>query len=227
MKQIPLGVRLQDRTVFGSFLPGDNGLALALLERMAEGSAGRHAYLHGPGGSGKSHLLQAFCAAIAGSGYFPLAQLLSTGPGVLEGAEQLSAVALDDLNLVAADEAWERRLFNLYNDCDSRGTRLAVAATLPATGLDIGLPDLRSRLSAMPHFALRLLDESQQREALQLRAAQRGLELPDETVRYLQRRFARDMSSMQTLLDRLDVASLEEQRRITVPFIRQVTGDLT
>jgi chromosomal replication initiation ATPase DnaA len=34
------------------------------------------------------------------------------------------------------------------------------------------------------------------------------------------------MSSMQALLDKLDAASLEEQRRLTVPFIRQVTGEL-
>ncbi len=87
------------------------------------------------------------------------------------------------------------------------------------------LPELVSRLASMPHFVVRLLHESQQREALQLRAAQRGMELPDDTVRYLQRRYARDMVTMQGLLDRLDAASLEEQRRLTVPFIRQVTGD--
>jgi len=226
MKQIPLGVRLQDRTIFTSFLPGDNGLALASLQRMATGFTDR-VYLHGPAGSGKSHLLQALCAAVGGSAYFPLGQLLASGPEVLDGADQLSAVALDDVHLVIGDEAWERRLFNFYNDCESRGTRLAMAAALPAVGLGIQLPDLRSRLSSMTHFALRVLDESQQREALQLRAAQRGLELPDETVRYLQRRFARDMSTMQALLDRLDAASLAEQRRITVPFIRQVTGDPT
>jgi len=225
MKQIPLGVRLQDRTLFSSFLAGDNALALTALQRMAGGSADRRVYLHGPAGSGKSHLLQALCADVAGSAYFPLGQLLANGPEVLEGADQLCAIGLDDLQLVAGDLSWERRLFNLYNDCEASGTRLAIAATLPATGVNIDLPDLRSRLSSMTHFALHLLDESQQREALKLRAAQRGLELPDETVRYLQRRFARDMSSMQALLDRLDAASLEEQRRITVPFVRQVTGD--
>jgi DnaA family protein len=225
MKQIPLGVRLHDRSVFASFLAGDNSLALAAVQRTAEGGGDRCIWLHGPAGSGKSHLLQALCAAVPGSAYFPLAQLLASGPDVLEGADQLAAVALDDLQVVAGDAAWERRLFNLYNDCEARGTRLVAAALQPATGSGVALPDLRSRLASMPHFALRLLDESQQREALQLRAAQRGLELPDESVRYLQRRYARDMSSMQALLDKLDAASLQEQRRITVPFIRQVTGE--
>jgi DnaA-homolog protein len=225
MRQIPLGVRLHDRTVFASYLPGDNSLALATLQRMADGSGDRSLFLHGVTGSGKSHLLQALCAAVAGSGYFPLAQLLGSGPDVLDGADQLAAVAVDDLHVVMGIATWERCLFNLYNNCEARGTRLVVAARQPATGLGVALPDLRSRLASMPHFALRPLDEAQQREALQLRAALRGLELPDETVRYLQRRYARDMSSMQAMLDKLDAASLQEQRRITVPFIRQVTGE--
>ena len=226
MQQIPLGVQLQDRTVFASFLAGGNAVALAAVQAVAYDGSERCVYLHGMAGSGRSHLLQALCAAVPGSAYFPLAQLLASGPEVLEGADQLAAVVLDDLHLVVGDADWERRLFTLYNDCDARGTRLVVAASQPATGLGVALPDLRSRLASMPHFALHPLDEAQQREALQLRAAQRGLELPDETVRYLQRRYARDMSSMQALLDKLDAASLEEQRRITVPFIRQVTGEL-
>ncbi len=223
MKQLPVGVRLQDRSVFASFLAGDNSLALAAMQRMASGSD-RCSYLQGPAGSGKSHLLQALCAAVPGSAYFPLAQLLASGPEVLEGADQLAAVALDDLHMVTGDAGWERRLFALYNDCEGRGTRLVVAARQPGNGLGVALPDLLSRLASMPHFALRPLDEVQQRQALQLRAAQRGLELPDETVRYLQRRYARDMSSMQALLEKLDAASLQEQRRITVPFIRRITG---
>jgi DnaA family protein len=223
MKQIPLGVRLQDRSVFASFLAGDNSLALTAMQRTASGGD-RCAYLHGPAGSGKSHLLQALCAAVPGSAYFPLTQLLASGPEVLEGADQLAAVALDDLHVVAGDGGWERRLFALYNACDESGTRLVVAARQPANSLGVALPDLRSRLASMPHFVLRALDEAQQRQALQLRAAQRGLELPDETVRYLQRRYARDMSSMQALLEKLDAASLQEQRRITVPFIRRITG---
>jgi DnaA family protein len=225
LRQIPLGVRLQDRAVFASFHAGDNGIALTVVQALAASRGDRTLYLHGVASSGKSHLLQALCAAVAGSGYFPLAQLRQLGPAVLDGAEQLAAVALDDLDCMAGDADWERRLFTLYNECAARGVRLIVAATCPAAALGIALPDLQSRLSAMPHFLLRPLDESQQREALRLRAAARGLELPDETLLYLQRRFARDMTSLHGLLDRLDAASLREQRRLTVPFIRQVLDE--
>jgi DnaA-homolog protein len=50
----------------------------------------------------------------------------------------------------------------------------------------------------------------------------RGLELPVETWHWLQRRFPRDMRTLYELLDTLDVAALAAQRRLTVPFIREV-----
>jgi DnaA family protein len=227
LRQLPLGIRLQDRAVFASFLPGSNALALAAAQQLASTQGDPLLYLHGVDGTGKSHLLQAICAAVPRSVYLPLAQLLDHGAGVLEGAAQLPVVALDDLNAVAGDPDWERALFGLYNDCLAGGARLAVAASAPAMHLGIGLPDLRSRLAAMPQFALRLLDEGQQREALRLRAAQRGIVLPEETIQYLQRRFVRDMTRLHELLERLDLASLQQQRRLTVPFIREILGEPT
>jgi len=137
-------------------------------------------------------------------------------------AAALPLVAIDDLHLVAGDAAWEKALFGLYND--RRGNGIAISATGPATRVAIRLPDLASRLAALTHFGLRPLDEPQQRQALQLRARSRGFELPDETVAFLQRRFPRDMGQLAVILDELDAASLAEQRRVTVPFIRQVLG---
>ncbi len=225
MKQLPLSVRLQDRALFSSFLPGANLEALAAAQGLAEGTAAPLLYLHGVAGTGRSHLLQATCAAVPGAGYFPLGQLRDLGPAVLEGIAALPVIALDDVDAVAGMAEWERHLFGLYNECVGSGARLAVSAAVPASDLPLLLPDLASRLAAMPHYALRPLDEVQQRQALQLRAAQRGFELPEETLLYLQRRFARDMGSLNRLLDQLDLASLEEQRRVTLPFIRRVLGD--
>lgn len=221
MRQLTLGVRLTDRSVLGNFLPGDNSPALAAVRAIAAAGGRGGIFLHGPGGSGKSHLLQALCSAVPGAALLPLETLGEMGPGVLEGAAALPLVAIDDLDRIAGDPDWEQALFRLYNE---RGGGLAVAAAAPATQLGLRLPDLVSRLSALPHYALRPLDEPQQRQALQLRARLRGFELPEETVVYLQRRFPRDMTRLAVLLDELDAASLAEQRRVTVPFIRQVLG---
>ena len=71
-------------------------------------------------------------------------------------------------------------------------------------------------------FAVRELNEDEQLEALYLRARLRGFELPPETARYLQRRYPRDMRSLCEVLDTLDDAAFAAQRRITVPFIRDI-----
>ncbi len=69
---------------------------------------------------------------------------------------------------------------------------------------------------------MRELNDAEQIEALTLRARLRGLEMPPETASYLQRRFPRDMRALCDILDTLDDAAFVAQRRLTVPFIRDV-----
>ena len=52
----------------------------------------------------------------------------------------------------------------------------------------------------------------------------RGLELPTASADYLLRHEARALRHLIEMLDRLDAASLEQARRLTVPFIRKVLG---
>jgi DnaA family protein len=99
-----------------------------------------------------------------------------------------------------------------------------MAARPPPALLAWALPDLGSRCAAGAVLQLRALDEAEQQQALQLRARLRGFELPEETSRWLQRRFPRDMRRLYGLLDTLDEAALAAQRRLTVPFIREVLG---
>ncbi|HEX8782610.1 MAG TPA: hypothetical protein VF764_04515, partial [Steroidobacteraceae bacterium] len=95
MQQIPLGVRLADRAVFASFLPAHNDEALQHVQRVARGAASGLTWVCGPAGSGKTHLLQAACAAGSEhmrAGYVPLAQVAPLGVGVLEGLPQMQCL---------------------------------------------------------------------------------------------------------------------------------------
>ena len=225
MRQIPLGVRLADRAVFGSFLPAHNTEALEHLQRLAGGAAGALTWLCGPPGSGKTHLLQAACAAASEhmrAGYVPLADVAALGVGVLDGLPQMQCLSLDDVDRVAGQLDWERGIFALLREIEESGARLILAAQVPPALLDWALADLGSRCTAAAVFQLRLLGEEEQHAALQLRARLRGLELPDETWHWLRKRFPRDMRTLYQLLDRLDEAALSAQRRLTVPFIREV-----
>jgi DnaA-homolog protein len=226
MRQLPLGVRLHDRARFESFLPGPNAAVLSQLQsQVVEPRAGL-AWLHGPAGSGKSHLLQALCAAAGTEAvYLPLAQLAPQGPAALVEWTGARWLCIDEVGLAVGHPDWERALFALYRDAEERGAVLLMAARELPHGLRFALPDLASRCAAGGRLALQPLDEAGQREALALRAHLRGLELPEETAQFLQRRLPRELASLLGALDELDVAALAEQRRLTVPFVRAVLGE--
>ncbi len=225
MRQIPLAVELRDSATFATFSAGPNGLAVAFLQTLAAGS-GRGCWLWGAAGSGKSHLLQAACAAAAESNrlaaYLPMTQLAPMGPEALSGWSGQDLVAVDELDVIVGERRFETPLFTLYNELADQGGILLVASETPPASLEFSLPDLRSRLAAGAVFQLAALDEDDAVDALRLRARHRGLELPEDTARYLLRRVPRDMASLCEWLDRLDLASLAAQRRLTVPFVRQV-----
>ncbi len=225
MRQLPLGVRLPDRAVFASFLPARNAEAVACAARIADGELSGVVWMCGAAGAGKTHLLQAICARAGETtraGYLPLAQLAALGVEVLEGLRQIECLCIDDMESVVGRIEWERALFGVVREALDSGSRLVFAAKSPPALLTWALADLGSRLTAGAVFQLRALDEAEQQEALQLRARVRGFELPDETSRWLLRRFPRDMHTLYEILDTLDEAALVAQRRLTVPFIRSV-----
>ena len=237
MRQLPLGLKLRDHASFASFEAAGAAQAVQHLQRFAAGEPGV-IWLYGGAAVGKSHLLQAVCAAVspeARTGYFPLLdlQLAATDgtpsrtldPRVLDGWQNLDVVCVDDVHVAAGDAALERALFSLYREIDERRARLVLAANAPPATLLWALRDIGSRFAAGSVYRLLELDEAAQTRVLTKRAQLRGFELPPDTTRYLQRRFPRDMRSLCALLDTLDDASLTEQRRLTVPFIRQVLGD--
>src|ERR1700744_2796196 len=102
MDQLPLGLRLADRAVLATFWPQGNEQLLGHLTDTARGAAHGMTWLAGPHASGKSHLLQATCAAAPAArrcGYFPLARLQGLGAAALEGLPRLDIVCLDDVQL--------------------------------------------------------------------------------------------------------------------------------
>jgi len=182
-------------------------------------------WIWGRAGAGKTHLLQAACAATsAAGGAATYVDLEATGsaPALLEGCETLDLVCLDALDRVSAEAGWNEAIFRLYTLMQDGPGRLYVATTAPPASLRFQLPDLRSRLLAAAVHQLHELDEEAQIEALERRAARRGLELSHEAAAWLVHRMPRDMHSLCGVLDRLDEAALAAQRRLTVPFLRQV-----
>ena len=222
MSQLALPLRLADHAVFGSFLSAGNESLVATLIDLADGG-NQGCWLWGAKAAGKTHLLQAVCDRAGDrSVYVPLAMLADAGPGLIDGLASRELICLDDLDAVAGNTAWENALFDLCNQILDADRCLIVSASMSARECPVALPDLQSRLVRLPVFQVHPLGDDERVAALQLRARHRGLNLPDDTARYLLNRSRRDMASLYALLDKLDLEALRAQRRLTIPFVKDV-----
>lgn len=226
LQQLPLPVNLNDDARFENFYAGDNQQAVHSLQQQLHEPNGSFIYLWGHSGSGLSHLLQASCHQATEldiqSIYLPLDELVSYGPQVLEGIEALPLVALDGLNSVLPDAAWEEAIFHLFNNVRNAQGHLLISANNTPNQLAINLKDLVSRLNWGLTFQVHGLSDDTSVQALILRAQNRGLQLSEDTARYMLQRSPRNAHAVFDLLDKLDHASLVEKRKITIPFIKSL-----
>ena len=98
------------------------------------------------------------------------------------------------------------------------------AARVPPVDLPLR-EDLRTRLGWGPVFALQSLPEEQARAVLRRESDRRGIFLSDEVMDYLLTRFARDLSHLMAMLDRLDGFALSEHRSVTVPLLKKMLAE--
>lgn len=211
---------------FGNFYVGDNGELVQVLKSLVKGTAERRfVFIYGRPGCGKTHLLQAICRNAAESSslnaYLTLADSTLT-PSLLGRLNPEALVAVDDLHLVVGQKEWEEQLLSLFERLVSQEGALVVAANGPPSALNASLPDLVSRLGSGFTYRLKPLDDADKVAALKLRAEQRGLEIPDSVVEYLLAHGSRDLGALFALLDRIDEVSLSRQRRVTIPFIKEL-----
>ena len=224
--QLPLALRAPPDQRLEGYLRAPAGL-LVQLHALASGDTVDAAYLQGAGVTGKTHLLVGCCTLATTLGRQACYLALSNVRGRLRAAsEGLDAdlVALDDVDAIAGNYEDELALFDLHNRLRDAGRPLLYAAVDAPDALGLVLPDLGSRLAHCSLVALRALDDDGRAEVLRQRAASRGLIFDEAALEWLLRRHSRDLSDLGALFERLDRASLAAQRRLTVPFLRQVLG---
>jgi DnaA family protein len=232
--QLPLGVRPADAATLDAFEPMADASALTWLRSrlgaLADVRGGpERGWFWGAAGSGRSHLLQAACHEVVergGRAIYLTPEVVAGDPeGALAELERCDAVAVDDVDAFVARSDAELALFDLCNrmvGTAERPTLLLFAAAAAPLACGFRLADLASRLAASTVFRLPGLDDAGRGRALVRRARRRGIELEPRTVDYILARFPRDPHALFTLLDEMDLASLSAQRRVTVPFVRDL-----
>lgn len=226
--QLHLPLEFRREPSLAEYLAGPNAEAVAAVAAMERADGQPYLFLFGARGTGKTHLAQAACLTTAASGrqahYLPLG-MKGLEPSLLDDLERLDLVAVDDLQCIAGDLAWESAMFDLFNRLREQKRRLIVAANAAPDALPIGLPDLASRLLWGPRYCLLPLSDADCEQLLIESSQRRGLPLNRDLVRYIMNYHARDPASLLELIARLDSLSLREQRLPTIPLIRRAMQD--
>ncbi len=184
-------------------------------------------YLWGGHSTGKSHLVLAMAERMQQNQqqvvYLPMAELIDkSGKELLRSLENVDVICIDDLDMISQSRQWQEDLFHCFNRLQNSHCKLLIAAENNPGHLDIDLADLRSRLSTGLIYQLQPLNDDDILNALIMQAQTRGLEMTQDVAQYLLRHYSRDMGEQMRLLQTLDDASMAAQRKLTIPFVKQV-----
>ena len=225
-RQLPLSLRYPPDQRLDAFVAPPAG-ALTQLHALAV-DGGPWLYAVGPGDAGKTHLALGFCAEAEARGktasYLPMAALAGRVREALPMPHPDLRIAFDGIEHIAGRREDEVALFDFHNAAQAAGAGVFYTARQAPDALGLALPDLRSRLSQLSRIRLEAASDDSRAAILRLRAERRGLLMDDAAIDWLLRRGRRDLGSLTALLERLDRESLAAQRRVTVPFLRQVLG---
>lgn len=194
-----------------------NANAIEWIDRWPNWPAHTQA-ISGPPGSGKTHLAHVFQARSR-------ARLVTAEQfgrrSVRELVEGSTALVIDDAGETVTCEH-EEALFHLLNILRELDKTMLVLSSLPPTRWNITLPDLRSRLSTLPHVAIGMPDEALLYAVVAKLFHDRQLRVDHNVVEYLLTRMERSFTGAGTLVRAIDEAALAEQRKITIPFVRDI-----
>lgn len=220
-EQIPLDLRHRPALGKADFLIGP-GNAAAVSQVLAwRDWPGRRMAVAGPPRSGKSHLAHVWMLE---SG----AERIRAAAIEPEAAEDLARhgrVVVEDVDRIGrGGREAEQALFHLYNLMGAEGGWLMLTGRDGPARWRVRLPDLASRLAALPVARLDAPDDTVLSALLVKLFADRQLRVRAEVVRYLATRMERSFAEAERLVAALDQRSLATRRRVTLDLARAVLG---
>ena len=185
-------------------------MAFQALERWPDWRGGRAGALAGPPGSGKTHLAQMWATRN---------DAIELAPDALDDVPPDRAVLVEDADGRADEEA----LFHLFNRA-APGASLLLTSRSPPGLWPSRLPDLRSRLNALPVARLEEPDDAVLAAMLEKFFAERHIRPTDDVVAYLLRRIERSAGGAAQVVARIDEAADQQRRPVSRALAREVLG---
>ena len=210
---------------FDNFVADRAELIVGSLRELVLGQGEIQVGLWGAAASGKTHLLNA-SAEFARQQNVRLQiydglQLRECAAAEFDGFDHCEVLAIDNLDALAGDADWEACFYQVINRCRDGDFRLLFSLSARPQALATRLDDFRSRLPGGLLLRLPHSGDAEIRQILHRRANLLGIELSDEVIAYLMNHNARDLGAQIDILRRLDGISLTQQRRVTIPLVKQ------
>lgn len=195
---------------------GSNTAAVQLVDQWPEWPHWA-AVVSGPAGSGKTHLanvwrLRSGAVEIAAS---------DLAEASLPRLHEAGAMVVERLECGIGDE---RVLFHLLNLAREHKYSILLTSRAQPGELAITLPDLRSRLRALPLVAIEAPDEALLRSVLVKLFADRQLAVEPPVIAAIVLRIDRSMAAAVRVVDAIDRQALAEHRRVTRTLALEVMG---
>ncbi len=224
--QFPLEFEFQANRGFNTFFPASNQKIVTQLQELILGTSEQQIFLYGETALGKSHLLQACCQFAHKKGmnsfYYPFDKKRLPVLSMLDGLDKVKLVCFDDLGEISGNLDWEQAFLNFLNQHLANNNHLIISSCLHPKDINTKLVDLQSSLNAGLILKLKPLEQDQIIEALIHKANYMGITISIKVAHFLVTHYASDMSSMWVLLEQLDKATLSAQRKLTIPFLKQI-----
>jgi chromosomal replication initiation ATPase DnaA len=214
-----LGLDLGHRASLGreDFLVAPhNEAAVAWIDAWPDWPAAAVA-LHGPVGCGKTHLASAFAARARAESITP-ASVAAAIRRILDGT-------LHDCVVEEADGFEDAALLHLLNALTEKVGHALLTARTPPARWNVRLPDLRSRLRAIPAVPIAAPDDDSLAAILVKLFDDRQLRVEQQVIDWLVAHIERSFEGARRAVGALDAASLEKRREITVTLAREVLKD--
>ena len=212
-----LTLDLPHRAALGAedFLVSDCNLAAVRLIDAWPEWHDRVQLLIGPPASGKTHLVRVW-QALSGA---PSLDPVNLDIDFIDAMGEGTALVVEDADRIPYDD---KALFHLFNLAREKHLFVLLTARTPPARWGTSLPDLESRLNALPAIEIGAPDEALLRTVMLKHFADRQLDIDPKVLEFIALHIDRSLAAAAEAVAAVDRAALATGRKISRQLVNEV-----